>query len=214
MIKIHGVSASPFVRKVRVALHEKGIDYELIPQMPFGQSDEYLAISPLGKIPCFEEDGFTVPDSSVILQYLEEAKEGTALLPADAKGRATARFHEEFADTALTEALTTVFFQRVVAPMFLDQATDEAAVEASLTEAVPNRLGQLEKMLADGREFLVGGSLSIADIATASPFVNFAHAGAEIDAARFPKTAAYVARLHARPSYAKCIEEEKAMFGG
>ncbi|NIR35171.1 MAG: glutathione S-transferase family protein, partial [Actinobacteria bacterium] len=47
---LHGVNASPFVRKVRVALIEKGIDYELIPVMPMGVSEEFKKISPLGKI--------------------------------------------------------------------------------------------------------------------------------------------------------------------
>ncbi len=214
MIKLHGVNASPFVRKVRVALHEKGLDYELIAQMPFGQSEEYLAISPLGKIPCYEEDGFTVADSSVIMQYLEEAKDGAALYPSDVKERATARFLEEYGDTALVQALTTVFFQRIVAPMFLQQETDQAAVDLAMNEEIPKRLDWLENELSDGREFLVGGTFSVADIAMASPFVNFNHAGEQVDAARWPKVAAYVAGVHARPSFATCIEEEKATFGG
>ena len=51
-IVIHGVPPSPFVRKTRVFLAEKNIPYELVMQQPFDPSPEYLAMSPLGKIPC------------------------------------------------------------------------------------------------------------------------------------------------------------------
>jgi glutathione S-transferase len=213
MIKIHGAAPSPFVRKVRVALAEKGIAYELIPVMPFGPNPEYRKISPLGKIPCLEEDGFTVADSSVILQYLEDSQGGPRLIPADARAAARARFFEEYSDGALVMALGTVFFQRVVAPNFLGQATDEKAVAAAINEQAPPLLAWLEAQLADGREFLVGDSLTIADIAVASPFVNFAHGGETIDAATYPKLAAFVERILARDSFANCITEEKAMFG-
>ena len=56
MRKVHGVGASPFVRKVRVALAEKGLDYELEPVLPFGASAEFKKISPLGKIPVLQEE--------------------------------------------------------------------------------------------------------------------------------------------------------------
>ena len=71
MPKIHGVNASPFVRKTRVALAEKGIVYELVPVMPIGVSDEFKKISPLGKIPCYQDGDFTLPDSSCICAFLE-----------------------------------------------------------------------------------------------------------------------------------------------
>ena len=68
---LHGVNASPFVRKARIALAEKGVDYELVPVMPMGQTQEYMKMSPLGKIPCYQEGDFTLPDSSCIIAYLE-----------------------------------------------------------------------------------------------------------------------------------------------
>ena len=69
----------------------------------------------------------------------------------------------------------------------------------------------VEGQLAD-REYLAGGRFSIADIATGSPFVNLMHGGATLDASRWPKLAAYVARNHARPSFKAVIEEEQAVF--
>jgi glutathione S-transferase len=207
---LHGVNASPFVRKTRVALAEKGIDYELIPVMPMGQTEEYLKISPLGKIPCYQEGEFTLPDSSCIIAYLERTQPEPALYPSDPKDFGRALWYEEYADSKLTGVLTTAFFNRVVKKM-MNQEPDEEAIAASLEEAKPV-FDYLERELAD-REVLVGTHFGIADIAVASPFVNFAHAGESLDAARWPRLAAYLERCHARPSFKALIEEEKAALG-
>jgi hypothetical protein len=65
-----------------------------------------------------------------------------------------------------------------------------------------------------GREFLAGGCFSIAGISTVSPIVNPMHGNAEIDAARWPKLAAYVERSVSRASFKGLIGEEKAQFAG
>ena len=68
---LHGANISPYVRKVRVALAYKGIEYNNTQQSPFGAPDEFVAKSPMSKIPCWEEGELILPDSSVILGYLE-----------------------------------------------------------------------------------------------------------------------------------------------
>ena len=64
MIKIHGHPLSPFVRKALLVLEFKGVDYELNVVMPGAPDPTFRAISPLGKIPVLEHDGFTVPDTT------------------------------------------------------------------------------------------------------------------------------------------------------
>jgi len=71
MAKLYGVALSPFVRKVRVALAEKGVAYEHDPVIPVNVSAEYRKKSPLGKIPAFEDGDKTLADSSVICAYLD-----------------------------------------------------------------------------------------------------------------------------------------------
>jgi glutathione S-transferase len=205
---LHGAILSPYVRKVRVALAEKGIDYDGIPVMPFGVSDEFTAISPLGKIPCYQEGDFTLPDSSCILAYLERKQPSPAIYPDDAREFARALWYEEYADTKLASVCTVPFFQRFVRPM-LKQEPDEAAIRKALTEEAPPAFDYLEKEL-EGREFLAGGAFSVADIATASFFVNMEHGGETVDGSRWPRLADYLARIHGRPSYKAIIEEEKA----
>ncbi len=205
MPTLHGVNLSPFVRKARIALAEKGIAYDQVQVLPFGQTAEFLAISPLGKIPVWQDDDVTIPDSSVIIDYLEHIKPEPALYPAKPADRARALWFEEYADTRLVDVLTTVFFQRFVAPNFMQQETDVALVDETLTQRIPPVFDYLEAQIGD-REVLVGTHFSIADIAVTSPFVNFRIAGEGVDAARWPNLAAYVDRCFGRPAYKPIVE--------
>jgi glutathione S-transferase len=206
MPTLHGVALSPFVRKVLIVLAEKGIEYEHIPQLPFGQTPEYIEKSPLAKIPLWEDGDLCLPDSSVIIDYLDHIEPSPPVYPSDPRERARALWYEEYADTKVVEVLTTVFFQRFVAPQFLQQETDQALVEETLTEKIPPVFDYLEAQIGD-KEFLAGGQFSIADIATSSPFVNFAIAGERVDASRWPVLAEYVQRIHGRPHYKPIIED-------
>jgi len=210
-IIIHGINASPFVRKVRVALTEKNIPYELKPQVPFGQPPEYLKISPLGKIPCLQDGDYTLPDSSCIIAYLERTHPKPALYPEDPKEYGRALFLEEYADSKLIETLGAVFFQRVVRKLIFKQESDETIVRNKIDVEAPKVFDWLESQIGD-REWLVGTRFGIADIAVASPFVNYGHAGESVDAKRWPKLAAYLQRVHARPSFKALIEEERLAF--
>jgi glutathione S-transferase len=205
---LHGVDLSPFVRKVRVALAEKSITYEHVPVLPFGQTDEYRKKSPLGKIPCWEDGDYVLPDSSAIIAYLERTHPEPALYPSNPEEFGRALWYEEYADTKLSTTLTTVFFERYVQTNFFKKEPDEEAVAQALREAEP-LFDYLTGEIGD-RDVMVGNRFSIADIAVGSVFVNFAHGGEQVDANRWPQLAAYVERIHARPSFKGIIEQEKA----
>jgi glutathione S-transferase len=209
--RIHGASASPFVRKVRVVLAEKGIDYDQTPVIPFNPPAEFKKISPLGKIPVYQEGDYTLPDSSCICAYLERVHPEPAMYPKDPKQYGKALFYEEYADSKMVEVMAPVFFQRVIVAKLMKGKPDETIVQDKLKNAIPPVFDWLETQVPDG-DGIVGGRFSIADVALASPFVNFMHGGEKVDAKRWPKLAAYVERIHARPSYKASIEEEKAQF--
>lgn len=207
MPTLHGVAGSPYVRKVIVALGEKGVEYEHVVVMPFGQTPEYYAISPLGKVPCYEDNGAAIPDSSVIIDYLEHVHPKPALYPGDPIERAQALFLEEYADTKLAEVLLTVFRERFVNVNFFQKQPDEVVIKQALEVDIPPVLDFLEAKIGD-RPFMVGTHFSIADIAVASPFVNFAMGGETVDAGRWPQLADYIQRIHSRPAYKSAIEAE------
>ncbi len=211
-IIVYGSGISPFVRKVRVALMEKGIDYKLDPVNPFAPPEGFLEISPLKRIPAFRDTDLPEPnhlsDSSVICDYIDHKFPAAPLYPSDHYQRARALWFEEFADSVLATSVGGgLFFERII-KKFLGQKADENVCLVTLTEKLPPLFDYLEKEIT-GKDFLVGNKFSIADISIATMLVNFDHAGEKIDAARWPNLAAYVQRIHDRPSFQAMLAEER-----
>ncbi len=205
MSTLHGVNLSPFVRKVRMALAEKGIAYDNEQVVPFGQTAEFKKLSPLGKIPVWQDGNLVLPDSSVIIDYLERIEPSPPLYPSDPAQRGRALWYEEYGDTAVTSTLTTVFFQRFVRKNIFQQEADEEIVKNSLDNQVPPVFDYLEGEIGDN-EYLVGGRFSVGDIGVTTSVVNFRLAGESIDADRWPKLAAYVERVFSRPAIKGVVE--------
>lgn len=206
--KILGAALSPFVRKTRVYFAEKGIPYDLDPVIPFAPPADWKTKSPLGRIPCLEHDGRFLPDSSVICQYVEKLHPTPPLYPNDPWEYGRALWFEEYMDGGfVANAMAPIFFERIVKKL-LRQEPDQARIQAALDKALPEACDYLTKEIGDN-EYVVGNRFTIADITVAGAFVNLAHAGVPIDAARWPKLAAYVERIHARPSFKPLIEEER-----
>ncbi len=210
---VYGGSVSPFVRKVRVVLAEKGLQYTLDPVNPFAPPPEFMSISPLKRIPAFRDTDLAEPnnylsDSSIICDYLEHKFPKPALFPSDPYLRARALWFEEYADSVMAQNIGGgLFFERVVKKMMRGQP-DEKVCEATLKDKLPPLFDYLEKQLGSN-EWFVGNAFSIADVSVGTMFVNFEHAGEALDAGRWPKLAAFVKRVHARPSFKALIDEEK-----
>ncbi|HWA92281.1 MAG TPA: glutathione S-transferase family protein [Rhizomicrobium sp.] len=209
---VYGGSVSPFVRKVRIVLAEKGQAYSLEQISPFNPPPDFRDISPLGRIPAFRDTDLPEPnhlsDSSVICDYIEQKFPAPALYPAAPYHRARALWFEEYADSILAETMGRGFFFERVVKKLLKSQPDEEVCRRTLTEKLPPLFDYLSKELG-GNDYLVGNAFSIADISVATMLVNFEHAGGAIDAARWPNLAAYCKRLHARPSFKACIDEER-----
>ena len=209
---VYGSSLSPFVRKVRVVLAEKGLSYEHQQINPFAPPDWFLEISPLKRIPVLrdtdEPEPNTLPDSSVICAYLEAKYPQPALYPAQPFARASALWLEEYADTHMMQSIGPgLFFERVVKKL-MGRECDESIVAATLNERLPLIFDYLESTVA-GRKFLVGDTFSIADIAIACMLVNFNHARETLDASSWPELARYATAMHARPSIRSSVDEER-----
>lgn len=209
---VYGAALSPFVRKTRVFLAEKGLDYTLEQVNIFPPPDWFKALSPLKRIPVLrdEEAGpeATLPDSSVICAYLERKKPEPALYPKDNFAYARALWFEEYADSELAGNVGMGVFRPIVVSKLMGKEPDRAAAEKTLTEKLPKYFDYLDKEIG-GNAFLVGNAFSIADIAVATQFVNLAHAGYVPDEAKWPNLSRYLKPIHARPSFAACIAEER-----
>ena len=90
MLKLYGFTVSNYFNMVKMALIEKEIEFEFVNTNP-SQEAEYLAMSPMGKVPCIETDQGYISETSVIFDYLEEQGTGPALMPEDAFEKAKVR---------------------------------------------------------------------------------------------------------------------------
>jgi glutathione S-transferase len=210
-VRIVGSYLSPYVRKVLVFLHAKGVPYEIDPIIPFMGDDRFSALSPLRRIPVLIDERVTLSDSSVICQYLEDRYPTPSLYPRDVADRARARWLEEFADTRMGDVFIWRLFNQVaIRPFVWGEPTDQALVAKTLAEDVPAVLDYLEALApADGFFF---GSLSIADVAVAVFFRNAAFARFRIDTARWPRAAGLVERVLATPPFATVRPFEDKMI--
>jgi glutathione S-transferase len=172
---------------------------------------EYRKLHPQGKIPTLTDGDKVIPDSSAIVVYLEKIAPNPALISADAYHAARTVWYEEYADGTLVQAVVPYFQQRVLFPLFMKKAGDEALVAKAAEEAIPPVFTYLEQQIGDN-EYLVGNRFSLADISTASPFVNYQHGGGTIDRAKYPKLASYVERILSRPSFKGFIAEEQGFI--
>lgn len=158
MYRLISASPSPYARKVRIALAEKGIPFELVTEVPWNQDTTTPLYNPLEKLPILLlPDGSSVYESSYILQYLELKHPQPPLLPADADGLLAARKLEVLCD-GVCDAVVLTFFERQRGPCASAEwlARQRRKVEGGLREL--NRL-------AGNRTWAVAGRFGLGDIA-------------------------------------------------
>lgn len=210
-MKLYGMSLSPYVRKVLIYAAEKGLELEVQP-VGLGQPHPDPEASPFRKMPGFRDGDFAISDSTAIITYLEAKHPEPSLTPDTPEDKARAVWFEEFADTILVGAGAKVFFNRVVAAL-IGREGDAAMADKALAEEMPPIYAYLENIVPEPGGHLVGGRLSVADIAVASPFVNMMHCGGSPDAATYPRLAAWSQTWIERASVAPIVAGERAMLG-
>jgi len=207
-VKIIGSFVSPYVRKVLVCLELKGLDYDVDPITPFFGNDEFEKLSPLRRIPVLIDGALALSDSTVICEYLDEAYPEPPLLPKNPKERARARWFDEFADTRLGDVfIWGLFYPKIVQPRVWGEPGDAARMERSLATEIPAAIDYLEGELPETGYLF--GAIGLADISIASFFRNADYAGFTVDAARWPKTARFVAEVLAHPAFEKLLRLER-----
>jgi len=150
----------------------------------------------------------TLPDSSVICEYLEDRYPEPAVYPARVNDLARAGWLEEFADSRMGEVFIWRLFNQVaIKPVIWGEPTDSAVLENTLQKDIPQILDYLEMQVP--QEGFIFGNLSVADISIACFFRNAAFARFRVDASVWPRTASFVERVLRVESFEKLkpIEE-------
>jgi glutathione S-transferase len=208
-MKIIGSYVSPYVRKVLACLGLKGLTYEIDPITPFYGDEEFARLSPLRRIPVLIHDDLVLTDSSVICAWLDEEYPERPLLPAAPADRARARWLEEYADTRLGDVfIWGLFYQQRVHPAVFGEPGDQARIERTLAKDVPAVLDYLESQLPAAG--FLHGEIGLADISIASFFRTAAYVDFAIDAARWPRAAAFVERALGHDCFAALLPFELA----
>jgi glutathione S-transferase len=161
---LYGPALSTYVRSARLALEEKGVDYNLV-EIDFLQGPmpaEQIERQPFARVPAFEHDGFQLYETTAICRYVDEAFDGPSLQPGTAQERARMNQIISILDSYTYPCTVGILvIQRLVMPMLGNQPD-----EATITEALPE-IGNCMNTLAALRgnnTYLAGNQLSLADL--------------------------------------------------
>ncbi|MBZ9659442.1 glutathione S-transferase family protein [Mesorhizobium sp. ESP-6-4] len=196
---LYGADYSVYVRIARMTLEEKGVGYELVPLDIFaaeGIPAWYLEHHPFGRIPAFEHDGFRLFETGAITRYVDEAFDGPALQPVDARGRARM--------VQISGMLDAYGYRAMVWDVAVERLEktqpDEQLIASGLSQA-ETVLKVLTSLKAKG-PWLLGEQLTLADLHAAPIVAYFVKVAEGRDLmARFADMRDWYARIAGRPSF-------------
>jgi glutathione S-transferase len=181
-VTLYDADRCPYCARVRIALAEKGLEYETV-QVDLDDRPAWIyEKNPLGRVPVLEEDTFVLPESAVINEYLEERYPEPALWPADPGERALGR-------------LLVFRFDELSKPYYALRRGEDGA-----GERLNGELAKLNAVLT-ARPYLSGRDFGLADIAFV-PWILRARDRMAVKLDGFPALTDWVERLSGRPSIA------------
>jgi glutathione S-transferase len=198
-MKLIGSTTSPYVRKVRIVMAEKKLDYQFVIEDVWSADTHISASNPLGKVPCLVmEGGEALFDSRVIVEYVDTLSPVGKLIPSSGRERAEVKTWEALADGLLDAALLA----RMEATWTgrKEGERSQAWIDRQL-QKIDNSLSAMDRALAE-RSHCVGIHLSLADIAVgvAVGYLDFRFP--HIDwRGQHPNLGALYERLSQRPSF-------------
>jgi glutathione S-transferase len=182
VLTLYDAERCPYVGRVRIVLAEKRIPYESVWIDLDDKPASLYERNPAGRVPVIEEEDFCLPESAVIMEYLEERYPEPPLLPVDPAERALARVrifrHDDFSR-----------------PYYAARRGEEGA-----RERLDRALGALDAVL-EAQPFLTGREFGLADIAYV-PWIFRGQESFGLDVEPFPALAEWLGRLLERPSVA------------
>ncbi|HYQ15384.1 MAG TPA: glutathione S-transferase family protein [Polyangiaceae bacterium] len=193
-MKLYINAFSPNVRRVRLTaavlglkLDEQNIDFTKGEH----KTPEYLVLNPNGTVPVLVDEDFVLTESRAIMQYLAVKHPKNELLPLDERARADVTRWQFWDSSHFSPHLGAVAFQRVFKQMFGMGAPDTSKVEEGLTNF--RRFAAVLNTQLDGKQFIVGNRLTLADLTLASSLMYAKQS--EVPIAEFPRVEAWFASV-------------------
>lgn len=202
-MKLIGSTTSPYVRKVRVVMAEKKLDYQFVEEDVWSADTSIMQSNPLGKVPCLVmEGGEALFDSRVIVEYLDTLSPVGKLIPAVGRERAEVKTWEALADGVL-DALVLARLESHWAGRKKEQRS-QAWIDRQLDKTQAS-LKAMSQGLGD-KPFCAGIYLSLADLAVGCALGYLDFRFAEIDwRGAYPNLAKLQDKLVQRPSFAETL---------
>ena len=203
---LYHVPLSPFSRKVRMALKEKGLPFDLRLENVWERRVDFLAMNPAGKVPVLvEADGTVIADSVAITEYLQEVQPQPDLLGATPAQRAETRRLVAWFDGKMHEEATVNLVGEKVMRRFLGRGEpDSATVRAGLAN-IRTHLDYIA-FLVERRAWLAGEKFSLADIAAAAQFSCIDYIG-DVPWGHQEAARDWYARVKSRPSFRPILDD-------
>lgn len=202
-MKLIGSLGSPFVRKVRIVMLEKRIDYELLLENVWAADTTIQQSNPLGKVPCLVmEDGGAMFDSRVIVEYLDTLTPVGKLIPPNGRERAEIKCWEALADGVLDAGVLL----RLEKTLRKEEQRSQAWMDRQLAK-VHGGLKAMSEGLKD-KVFCAGIHYSLADVAVGCALGWLDFRFPEIDwRTDYPNLAKLFEKLGERPSFKETMPE-------
>lgn len=200
MLVLYHFWLSPFARKVRVALAEKGVPFELRLEREAERRPEFLALNPAGEVPVLvDEDETVLADSGAICEYLEETRPEVSLLGATSAQRAETRRLVGWFDGKFNREVT----ENLVGEKLMKRINGQGHPHAQAIRAgLANIHYHLDYVayLAERRTWLAGDDFSLADIAAGAHLSTVDYLG-DVPWDEHPEARLWYARIKSRPSF-------------
>ena len=196
---LYHLPLSPYARKVRLALTEKRLAFELRVEKPWDRRPSYLAINPSGTVPTLVDDELAVPDSNVICEYLEEAYPDTPLLGHTLAERVEVRRLVAWLDGKFAQEVTRhLYGEKVIKRMSGGGQPDASALRVGFLN-LKTHLAYIG-WLAETRKWLGGSAISLVDMAAAAHLSTLDFCG-DVDWSVSQPARDWYARMKSRPSF-------------
>lgn len=195
-MKLYHNPMSPNVRRVRLTAAVLGMVLEER-KLDFARGEhknpEYLALNPNGAVPTLVDGDFVLTESRAIMQYLAATKPEAGLLPGDARGRADVTRWQFWDASHFSPPAGSIAMERIFKPMMGLGEPDTRKIEEALGNF--RRFGAVLNKRLEGRHYIVGNALTLADLTLASSLMYAVQA--ELPLSELPAVQAWLSRITA-----------------
>lgn len=206
---LHFHPLSSYCHKALIALYENGTPFEhrVVNLMDPAEAAAFRKLWPCGQFPVLQDDGRVIPESSIIIEYLDRHHPGkTRFIPEDAERAREVRAKDRFYDLHLH---VHMHMQKIVGDRLRPEGRKDAHGVDHARSKIDVALGMIDAEMA-GRTWAVGESFSLADCSAGPPLFYIDRMFPLAD--RYKNAAAYLKRLTERPSYARALAEAQPYF--